>query len=249
MPDLYDYVLRAWVLVRELGNANMSWFPPKLGVFVERFFPLDLTKLCPNGVASTECFRLLNHANKNISDVIKLVYNRWVVKDYAICMVAIVWSLMNNNLNNQVPMLIATFLFGHVVQTGVHAFVVQTVTRCRDDDMVCGWFEHELMPLHGMVSFAFLLVYVFCLRSNTTAQRTIVNVERLNGKHVKINDDVKKIQEELAETKEELAQTRDELAKAMVDLEILKIRQKITNFEQQQQPVRNRSRRLIAQGV
>lgn len=229
MMNVYELLFRAWVVLREVGNANLSWFPPKLGVFVERFVPIDMTKLCPNGVHHIECHRLLNFAIKNIADVIKLVYNRWVVYDYAICLASFAWSLMNNNLNHQSPMLFVTFVAGHVVQTGVHAFVIQTVTRCRDNDTVCGWFEDELTPLHGMITLAFLLVYVICLRSNTTAQRTIARVERLDLNHVRLHDDLLSLQEDLAQAKEDLAQTRETLEQTQADMELIKIRSKVAN--------------------
>ena len=226
MPDLYDYLLRIVALVKAVGDANLAWFPPKLGVFVNRFVPIDTTMLCPNGRNSIECHRLVNFVFKNIDDVIKLVYNRWVVYDYAIFIASFAWSLMNNNLNSQCLTLIATFVAGHIVQTGVHAFAVQKVTRCRNNDPVCGWSVDELMHFHGMITFAFLSIYVFCLKSNTNTQKMGKRIQCMQSE---LYDEINKLKGELVVTNDELAQTRYGLEQTINELIHVKAQSKMLN--------------------
>ena len=179
MSDLYDYLLRVWALVQAIADANLAWFPPKLAFLVQHFIPIDRT-ICSEHRKSDLCTTFIYMVEARINEVIKPVYNRWVVYDYAIFIASFVWSLMNNNLNSQCLTLIATFVAGHIVQTGGHAISIKKATHCRGIAN-CGWSAYDMTKLHGMITFAFGIIYMICLRSNTNTQKMGRRIERMEA--------------------------------------------------------------------
>lgn len=212
-----------WIIVQHIANSNHPWFPPKLGFFVDRF--IDVTKLCSIGKGDTQmsqmCLTLMSFAENNINDIIKMVYHRWVVYDYVIVTIAVTWSFMQNNLNNQARWLIGTSFMGHIVQACVHAYAVRRVTSCNHKK--CSWTVNELEPYHAMATIIFGVIFMVCLRFNTSNQQTIAKVERLNTSHGKTTVTVMELQNEARMNADIVNKLQAELAETRQEVETLKV--------------------------